>query len=137
LALPRVLLRVPYGPGTDEIDSFELVEMPPGSDHESYLWGSAAWAVALLLGRAFDDAAWEMSPGDVVDLADLPAHVYEEDGERKLKPCAEALLNERAMTQVLEAGPMPVVSFADRNAVRVPRLQSIASPATALAGPWG
>ena len=55
LALPRVLLRLPYGARTDEIDQFEFEELPPGGDHEAYLWGNPAVACAMLIGKAFTE----------------------------------------------------------------------------------
>ena len=52
LAMPRILLRLPYGRATSEIDSFEFEEMPIPPVHEAYLWGSPAVACVCLLGRA-------------------------------------------------------------------------------------
>jgi type VI secretion system protein ImpC len=73
------------------------------------------------------------SPGDVLELEDLPAHVYEEAGERVMQPATEVLLSERAMQAVLARGVMPVLGHRQRNAVRLARFQSLAEPATALA----
>src|SRR5260221_13265479 len=42
LALPRFLLRLPYGKNTDPIDAFAFEELPEGSAHEGYLWGNPA-----------------------------------------------------------------------------------------------
>jgi predicted component of type VI protein secretion system len=75
----------------------------------------------------------EMEPGEVTDLEDLPAYVYEADGERRLLPCAEALLGERAADALLSRGLMPILSFRDRNAAKLVRFQSIADPVAPLA----
>jgi type VI secretion system protein ImpC len=72
----------------------------------------------------------------VRDIEGLPVHVYQEDGEPKLKPCAEVLLTERAAEVILDKGPMPLVSFAGSDRVRLLRFQSIASPPAPLAGRW-
>lgn len=77
-----------------------------------------------------------MEPGDDQDLVDLPAHVFEQDGERHLQPCAEVLLTERAGEAILARGFMPLLSYKNRNAVRVMRFQSIAQPSSPLAGAW-
>jgi type VI secretion system protein ImpC len=77
-----------------------------------------------------------MEPGDVLDLGDLPAYVHEQDGLPRLYPCAGAYFGERVMEAVLGRGVMPLVSWRDRNAVRLARFQSIADPVRALAGPW-
>ena len=77
-----------------------------------------------------------MQPGDHLEWSDLPAHVYQEAGEPRLKPCAEICLTERAAEAILGCGVMPVLSYPNRNAVRLPRLQSLADPPVALSGPW-
>src|SRR5581483_5162474 len=53
LALPRFLLRLPYGSKTSPIESFEFDEMPETPEHPWYLWGNPAFACAYLLGKAF------------------------------------------------------------------------------------
>jgi len=136
LALPRVLLRLPYGRSGEPIESFPFEELAGGREHETYLWGSGALAGTLLIARAFNARGWDMEPGDELEIDDLPAYVYEEDGEKRLQPCAEAPLGDRAGEAILEAGPMPLLSYKNRNAVRVMRFQSIATPARALHGPW-
>ena len=137
LAAPRVLLRLPYGSGGESCDACPLEETGGGSDHEGYLWGQPAFALARLLGIAFRENGWDMEPGDVLELEDLPAHVYKDaDGDPQLKPAAEGLLNERALHALLDAGLSPIGSYRDRNAARLLRIQSIARPPTPLAGRW-
>ncbi len=137
LALPRVLLRLPYGGRSDPIEDFAFEEIAGSHDHEAYLWGNPAFACALLIGRAFMENGWALQPGDVLDLDDLPAHSILEDGEAALKPCAEVLLGQRAAETVLERGVMPLLSHRNRNRVQLIRFQSIARPAAPLTGPWG
>ncbi len=136
LALPRVLLRLPYGRRTDAVDRFAFEELPHGADHATLLWGNPAFACALLIGRAFSQNGWSMQPGDCLDLGDLPAHTYEEDGERRMTPCAEVFLSERAGDAILSRGLMPLMSRRNSNAVRLVRFQSLADPPAALSGPW-
>lgn len=136
LALPRFLLRLPYGKDTDPAEQFAFEEMPASPVHESYLWGNPALACVCLLGQAFSEYGWEFHPGVVRDIEGLPVHVYQAEGEPKLKPCAEVLLTERAAEVILDKGPMPLVSFAGRDTVRLLRFQSIASPPAPLAGRW-
>ncbi|MEJ1356160.1 MAG: type VI secretion system contractile sheath large subunit, partial [Candidatus Sedimenticola sp. (ex Thyasira tokunagai)] len=123
----------------DEIDSFRFEEIAGSSspDHDSLLWGSPAYACAMLLGTAFQERGWAMEPGDLQDIEDLPAYTYDDDGERRLMPCAETLLSERTGEAILAQGLMPLLSYRNRNTVRVLRFQSIASPGAALSGPWG
>jgi len=136
LALPRMLLRLPYGKSSDPVESFPFEELAPRREHESYLWGNGALACALLMGRAFASRGWEMEPGDELEVEDLPAHVYDDGSGKRLQPCAEIALVDRAAEAILSAGLMPLLSHKGRNAARVMRFQSIASPAQALSGPW-
>lgn len=136
LALPRVLLRLPYGRKTDPVDGIAFEEMPGGRDPDAYLWGNPALICARLIAAGFVENGWEFSPGDVLDLEDLPAHVYEEDGERVMQPGTEVLLSERALNAVLARGLMPILGHRQRNVVRLARFQSLAEPAAALAGLW-
>lgn len=136
LALPRVLLRLPYGKATDNIEQFDFEEAGAGHAHEDYLWGHASLACTLLLGRAFEAGQWDMSPDDERDLSDLPAHTVRRDGQAHLQACAEVYLSERSGDAILERGLMPLLSFKNRNAVRLLRSQSISQPAQALSGAW-
>lgn len=136
LALPRMLLRLPYGKSGDPLESFAFEELPARREHEAYLWGSGALACAQLIGRAFAARGWDMEPGDELELEDLPAHSYDDDGEKRLQPCAEVALADRAAQAILDAGLMPLLGYKERNAARVMRFQSIASPAQSLDGPW-
>ncbi|HEV7803133.1 MAG TPA: type VI secretion system contractile sheath large subunit, partial [Burkholderiales bacterium] len=136
LAAPRMLLRLPYGKNAERIDAFEFDELGVKRQHEHYLWGNPALACVLLIGRAFAARGWDMAPGDELDVDDLPAHTFEADGEKHLQPCAEVLIIERAGQALLERGVMPLLSYKNRNAVRVLRFQSIAEPSRALSGPW-
>ena len=136
LALPRVLLRLPYGKDTDPLEHFDFEELGPQRDHEAYLWGNPAFACALLIGMAFQARGWSMTPGDILDMDDLPVHVYKEDDTKKAMACTETFLTERSAHEMLNMGLMPLVSYRNRNVARVLRFQSIAEPARALAGAW-
>jgi predicted component of type VI protein secretion system len=129
LALPRFLLRSPYGKRTDPIESFTFEELEGPPNHEALLWGNSAWiaAFALLVAASSGD-----SPGGL-DVDELPSVVVKDDGESHLVPCAEVLLNEQSIETLIGAGLMPVVSDASRAAVRFVRAQSIALPSTPLA----
>jgi len=92
--------------------------------------------VALLLGQAFTESGWDLAPGQVQDVDDLPAYAFSLNDEAQLQPCAEAWLGERASQALLEQGVMPLLSHRQRASVRLTRVQSIAEPAQPLAGPW-
>jgi type VI secretion system protein ImpC len=136
LALPRPLLRLPYGTKTDPAECFAFEEMPLAPNHAAYLWGNPAFACALLLARSFLERGWSMEPGDHLEVGDLPAHTYQAAGEHRMTPCAEVFLTERAADAVLGHGVMPLLSLRDSNAARLLRFQSVADPPAALSGPW-
>ncbi len=136
LVLPRFLLRLPYGRETDPIDRFDFEEFSPLAGHEQYLWGNSTFICICLLAEAFREFGWTLTGGLGQDLAGLPMHIYTSDGERHITPCAETILTERAMDVLIEKGLMPVLSIKGRDAVLIPRFQSIADPLAALAGPW-
>jgi type VI secretion system protein ImpC len=136
LALPRFLLRLPYGKATDSTESFAFEEMPSPPEHERYLWGHPAVACAYLLGEAFAQYGWSMRPGAIDEIAGLPLHVYKTDGQSELKPCAEVWLTEDAAELLLDRGFMPLASIKATDRVRLVRFQSIAEPAAPLAGRW-
>lgn len=128
LAMPRVLGRLPYGPRTEPVDSFEFEECSTADGacgHESLLWLNAAAHATLLLGRAFTDDGWSLDPNQGGDVDGLPVYIEEIDGEKSAKPCAEAWLTDTAAEALLKAGLITVMSVQHRDAVRVPRLCAI------------
>jgi type VI secretion system protein ImpC len=136
LALPRFLLRLPYGEKTSPLESFDFEEFPDSPTHEDYLWGNPAFALALLLGQSFSQSGWEMRPGESSEVDGLPLHVYRGDGGSDIKPCAEVLLTDEGVERMLAEGLMPLVSFKSSDKVRVANFRSIADPASSLAARW-
>ena len=135
LALPRFLLRLPYGREGERLEAFEFEEQSPGAPHDEYLWGNPAFACVCVLGQAFSEDGWGFQAG-AAELDDLPLYVEEKDGERRVKPCAEALLTLRAAEIVLERGFMPLLSFRDRDVVRLADVRSVCEPVAGLRGRW-
>jgi type VI secretion system protein ImpC len=141
LALPRFLLRLPYGKETDPIESFSFEEMaekemPDERTHDNYLWGNPAFVCALLLAQSFSESGWELRPGQRAELDRLPVHIYRHDGDSEVKPCAEALMTVNTAERIMERGFIPLASVKGQDEVRVVRFQSIAQPVRALAGRW-
>jgi type VI secretion system protein ImpC len=131
LAMPRFLLRLPYG-GRDgepcEVPGF--AELSAADAHDEYLWGSSAALCALLYGQAFASDGWSLRPR--LDVPGLPLHLVRADGDVTAKPCAEAVLGARAVERIVERGLMAVQSQKEGDAVRLFRLQSAAEPLAPL-----
>lgn len=130
LCAPRVLGRLPYGKRSDPVDSFDFTELGEDPPHTAFLWLNGAYGCAQLIIASWAEGR---EPGSVVDLNDLPQAVYRFAGGDAIKPCAEVYLDESSADRILGCGVMPLMSYRNRNAVRLLRLQSIASPAAALA----
>jgi len=137
LALPRLLLRLPYGKETNAVDAFGFEELSVPPRHEEYLWGSPALATALLLGEAFLEDGWSLRPGSSQEISGLPFALVSEDGEKHAVPCAEALFTVRAMEAVTAKGLMPLLTMKGTDTVRLAVFQSVSSSHAELAGRWG
>ncbi len=136
LALPRFLLRLPYGAGTDQLEAFRFEEMPGPPAHRDYLWGNPSFACAYLLGETFSQQGWQLRPGSHQEISGLPLHVYEEAGESRLRPCIELPMTTDDVDWALEQGYMPLIWKHGQDSIRLVRFQSIADPPARLAGRW-
>lgn len=133
LVLPRVIMRLPYGPQTDPIESFPFEELTADPDHAAFAWGNGAFACALLLARTLlaSDGSGQT---DAPNIEGLPAYTFDGHDGKRLMPCAEVLLSDRAGREILERGFMPLLSHRNRNAVSIMRFQSLSDPPTPLGG---
>jgi type VI secretion system protein ImpC len=136
LALPRFLLRLPYGVASDPIDSFGFEEIPDPAAHDALLWGNSEFLCAHLLADAFAAEGDAMQTAGAGDVDDIPVFTFMRDGEKAAKPCAEAWLVDRAADEIRQHGLIPCQSIKGRDAVHVPGIQSIAEGAPPLAGRW-
>jgi type VI secretion system protein ImpC len=126
-ALPRFLVRLPYG-ADNPVESLSFDELPPGTQpHERFLWGNPAFLAGIVAATAVDRGAPAPTHGTI---GGLPLHIEAASGEAL--PCAETLLSQRTLLHILGRGLTPLASERDGDAVRIPRLQSIADPPEAL-----
>ncbi|MDY6844027.1 MAG: type VI secretion system contractile sheath large subunit, partial [Thermodesulfobacteriota bacterium] len=58
LALPHVLMRLPYGQDNVPVETFGFEEDVDGTDSSKYLWGNAAYALGARLTDAFAKYHW-------------------------------------------------------------------------------
>lgn len=134
LALPRMLMRLPYGRGHDEIDAFGFEELLPSNPHDSFLWGASSFACGHVLADAFRAGGWPMSFAGAGEVTGRPVYRFVEDGTTRVQPCAEALLSDRAAQRIQDAGLIAVQSVKGRDSIRVAGLRSISSKDGTLAG---
>ncbi len=107
LALPRFLLRQPYG-SENPSKEFNYSESVEGSK-EKFLWGNSAYAFATNLTRSYAKYRWcpniiGPQSGGVVE--DLPMHQFEEHGETKTMAPIETVLSDRREFELSEQGFM-------------------------------
>ncbi len=113
LTLPRTLMRLPYGPETVPVESFNFKEDVDGKEHRKYLWGNAAWAFGTRLTDAFAKHGWcaairGVEGGGLVE--GLPTHTFSTDeGEVALKCPTEIAITDRREKELSDLGFIPLV----------------------------
>jgi type VI secretion system protein ImpC len=113
LALPHILMRLPYGKNGVTVDAFNYQEGVDGSDHSKYLWGNAAYALAARLTNAFAHYGWcaairGVEGGGLVE--GLPTHNFTTDsGDIALKCPTEAPITDRREKELADLGFVPLV----------------------------
>src|SRR6516165_2714735 len=113
LALPHILMRLPYGRDTNPVEAFGYEERVDGSDHSKYLWGNAAYALATRLTNAFAQFGWcaairGVEGGGLVE--GLPSHTFRTDeGDVALKCPTEIAITDRREKELADQGLVPLV----------------------------
>ena len=113
LTLPHILMRLPYGPDTVPVETFNFKEDVDGTDHSKYLWGNAAYAMGARLTDAFAKYGWTaairgVEGGGRVD--GLPTHTFRtDDGEIALKCPTEIAITDRREKELSDLGFIPLV----------------------------
>ncbi len=106
LCVPRFLLRLPYGPDTIPVKSFNFQEEVIGNN-DAYLWGSTSFALASRVADSF--AKWRWCPNIIGPQSggtvhNLPLHQYQAMGEIQTKCPTEIQLTERREYELSEQG---------------------------------
>jgi type VI secretion system protein ImpC len=119
LALPRFILRQPYGRSGEPIEHFPFEEILDDTRHEAFCWGNGAYLLARVLGILHADPDGALHPDGSVSVRELPVvHLEGEEGIR-IKPCAEAWLSERALGRLRAAGFSVLHGMRDSDRIRV------------------
>jgi type VI secretion system protein ImpC len=108
LALPHVLLRLPYGAATLPVEEFKLEEDVDGTDHGKYLWGNAAYTLAQRITNAFALYGWCAAIRGVEGggkVEGLPTHTFRTDeGDIALKCPTEIAITDRRENELNNLG---------------------------------
>jgi type VI secretion system protein ImpC len=113
LTAPRMLLRLPYGKNTKQVDAFQYEEDVDGTDHNKYLWGNSAYALGTRLTNAFALYGWcaairGVEGGGLVE--GLPVHnFYTDDGDLAMKCPTEVQITDRREKEMADQGFIPLV----------------------------
>jgi len=113
LALPHILMRLPYGKETKQIEAFDYEESVDGTDHSKYLWSNAAYALSARLTNAFAKYGWcaairGVEGGGLVE--GLPSHTFQtDDGDIALKCPTEVAVTDRREKELADQGLVPLV----------------------------
>jgi len=117
LCMPRFLLRLPYGANTVPVKKFNFEEDAVGN-HNAYLWGNAAVALATRVADSFAKYRWcpnIIGPQAGGTVEDLPLHQYEAMGEIQTKIPTEIQLTERREYELSEEGFIGLTFRKDSN----------------------
>lgn len=113
LALPHILMRLPYGQGSVQVEAFNYEEGVDGTDHSKYLWGNAAYALGARITDAFAKFSWcaairGVEGGGLVQ--GLPVHTFRTDeGDVALKCPTEIAITDRREKELADLGIIPLV----------------------------
>ncbi len=126
LALPRFMLRAPYGQKSTPVKAFAFEEMLDPPAHKDYLWGNPAFVKAEQIARAFIEGNGQIQYANVVNSEDMPVHYYESGGRAIVKPCAEIALTDEGAARMIAAGLIPLWSVKNTDRIHSGDFFSIA-----------
>jgi type VI secretion system protein ImpC len=112
LALPRVLLRLPYGDDTVPVEEMSFEEDVDGTDAKRYLWGNAAFILTERITNAYTLYGWTaairgVEGGGLVE--GLPIHVVNtRDGDKAVYCPTQVAITDRREKELNDLGFMAI-----------------------------
>jgi type VI secretion system ImpB/VipA family protein len=117
VGLPHFLLRQPYGPKSDPIDSFAFDELDTNPGDEMFLWGSASVAMAVV---------WlQTRAGEPPALNDMPIVIYDDGGGQAIMPPTRLFLSDSAATALANRGFTALRAARNSTTVSIPRIVTV------------
>jgi type VI secretion system ImpC/EvpB family protein len=111
LALPRILMRLPYVRDPQRVDGFVFEEEVSAADGKSYLWGNAAFAFGAVVVRAFALSGWFAdvrgiaSGPDAGGVIELPAQSFGTDRPGVATKCSvDSIISEARDKELSDLG---------------------------------
>ncbi|MDN0110125.1 type VI secretion system contractile sheath large subunit [Yersinia mollaretii] len=118
LTMPRVLGRLPYGPDTVPVRSFNYVEQVKGPDHDRYLWTNASFAFAANMVKSFIKNGWCVQirgPQAGGAVTNLPIHLYDLGTGNQVKIPSEVMIPETREFEFANLGFIPLSYYKNRD----------------------
>lgn len=118
LTMPRVLGRLPYGPDTIPVRSFNYIENVKGPDHDKYLWTNASFAFAANMVKSFIANGWCVQirgPQSGGAVTDLPIHLYDLGTGNQVKIPSEVMIPETREFEFANLGFIPLSYYKNRD----------------------
>ena len=118
LVMPRVLGRLPYGPDTVPVRSFNYIEQVKGPDHDKYLWTNASFAFAANMVKSFINNGWCVQirgPQAGGAVQDLPIHLYDLGTGNQVKIPSEVMIPETREFEFANLGFIPLSYYKNRD----------------------
>ncbi|CAI8917640.1 MULTISPECIES: type VI secretion system contractile sheath large subunit [Pseudomonas] len=118
LTMPRVLGRLPYGPDTIAVRSFNYIESVKGPDHDKYLWTNASFAFAANMVKSFISNGWCVQirgPQSGGAVTGLPIHLYDLGTGNQVKIPSEVMIPETREFEFANLGFIPLSYYKNRD----------------------
>ncbi|MDT4816870.1 type VI secretion protein, EvpB/VC_A0108 family [compost metagenome] len=118
LTMPRVLGRLPYGPDTVPVRSFNYIENVKGPEHDKYLWTNASFAFAANMVKSFISNGWCVQirgPQSGGAVTDLPIHLYDLGTGNQVKIPSEVMIPETREFEFANLGFIPLSYYKNRD----------------------
>jgi len=118
LTMPRVLGRLPYGPDTIPVRSFNYIESVKGPDHAKYLWTNASFAFAANMVKSFITNGWCVQirgPQSGGAVTELPIHLYDLGTGNQVKIPSEVMIPETREFEFANLGFIPLSYYKNRD----------------------
>ena len=118
LTMPRVLGRLPYGPDTIAVRSFNYIESVKGPDHDKYLWTNASFAFAANMVKSFISNGWCVQirgPQSGGAVTGLPINLYDLGTGNQVKIPSEVMIPETREFEFANLGFIPLSYYKNRD----------------------